>query len=59
MRSGDFGVFPDGVAFPESAAEYPAVISLGAATENIVVIAYGGGTSVAGHINPQADTRPV
>lgn len=58
MRSGDFGVFPDGVAFPESAADIRELLAW-AATENIVVIAYGGGTSVAGHINPQADTRPV
>ncbi len=58
MRSGDFGVFPDGVAFPETAADIRQLLAW-AATENIVVIAYGGGTSVAGHINPQADTRPV
>ena len=58
MRSGDFGVFPDGVAFPESAADIRELL-VWAATENIVLIAYGGGTSVAGHINPQADTRPV
>lgn len=58
MRSGDFGVFPDGVAFPESAADIRQLLAW-AATENIVVIAYGGGTSVAGHINPQADTRSV
>ncbi len=58
MRSGDFGVFPDGVAFPESAADIRELLAWVAA-ENIVVIAYGGGTSVAGHINPQADTRPV
>lgn len=58
MRSGDFGVFPDGVAFPESAADIRQLLAW-AATENIVVIAYGGGTSVAGHINPQADIRPV
>ena len=58
MRSGEVGVFPDGVAFPESSADIRELL-VWAAAENIVLIAYGGGTSVAGHINPQADTRPV
>jgi alkyldihydroxyacetonephosphate synthase len=46
------------VAFPESAVDIRELLAW-AALENIVVIAYGGGTSVAGHINPQTDTRPV
>lgn len=58
MRSGDFGVFPDGVAFPESAADIRELLAW-ATTENLVLIAYGGGTSVAGHINPPADSRAV
>src|SRR5690554_4780916 len=56
MRSGDFGVFPDGVAFPESAADIRELLAW-AAMENVVVIAYGGGTSVAGHINPRSEER--
>lgn len=58
LRSGEVGVFPDGVAFPESAADIRELLAW-AAAEKIVVIAYGGGTSVAGHINPQADSRAV
>lgn len=58
MRSGDFVVFPDGVVFPESAADIRELLAW-AVAENIVLIAYGGGTSVAGHINPQAGSRAV
>lgn len=58
MRSGDFGVFPDGVAYPESAEQIRALLAL-AEQQDITLIPYGGGTSVAGHINPQAGSRPV
>mgnify|MGYP001249945047 CR=1 FL=1 len=58
MRSGDFGLFPDAVAFPETSDEVAELLQL-ADQQNIDLIPYGGGTSVAGHINPQASERPV
>ncbi|MBE94905.1 FAD-binding oxidoreductase [Marinobacter sp.] len=58
MRSGDFGVFPDGVAYPESSLDVQALLQY--VDENgIALIPYGGGTSVAGHINPVASEQPV
>lgn len=58
MKSGEFEVFPDGVAFPENAEQIQNLLTF-ANTHNINVIPYGGGTSVAGHITPTASTRAV
>ncbi|HSC85478.1 MAG TPA: FAD-binding oxidoreductase [Pseudomonas sp.] len=58
MRSGDFGQFPDGVALPESVEQIRELLAW-ARLQDLVLIPYGGGTSVAGHINPQAGERPV
>lgn len=58
MREGAFGAFPDGVAFPETAAQIRELL-VWAAAQDVIVIPYGGGTSVAGHINPQAGAKPV
>lgn len=58
LRSGDIGLFPDGVAEPESSEEVRTLLDY-AVANNITVIPYGGGTSVAGHITPLADSRPV
>ncbi|MBD2836636.1 FAD-binding oxidoreductase [Pseudomonas sp. JM0905a] len=58
MREGDFGLFPDGVAFPETPEQIRQLLGL-AVERDLVLIPYGGGTSVAGHINPQAGERPV
>lgn len=58
LRSGDIGIFPDGVAEPESSAEVRALLDF-ARTHDVVLIPYGGGTSVAGHITPLAEKRPV
>ncbi|MGL4565121.1 MAG: FAD-binding oxidoreductase, partial [Halioglobus sp.] len=58
LRSGDFGVFPDGVAFPKSAAEVQELLRY-AQQHDVSLIPYGGGTSVVGHINPEAGERPV
>lgn len=58
MRSGQFGVFPDGVAEPENAAQIRELLAW-AVDQDAIVIPYGGGTSVAGHINPPASQRPV
>lgn len=55
-RSGDFGQFPDGVALPETSEQVSDVLQW-AYDNNFLVIIYGGGTSVAGHINiPESDT---
>jgi alkyldihydroxyacetonephosphate synthase len=58
MRSGEFGVFVDGVAFPETSEEV-ADLLLWCQKRDIAVIPYGGGTSVAGHINPLDLGKPV
>ncbi|NNM50770.1 MAG: FAD-binding oxidoreductase [Pseudomonadales bacterium] len=58
MRSGEIGVFPDGVAEPESRAEVRELLHY-AREHDVVVIPYGGGTSVVGHINPLSGGRPV
>jgi len=58
MRSGDFGIFPDGVAFPETSEDVREILKF-AQDNNLVVIPYGGGTSVCGHITPEAGDRPV
>ncbi len=58
MRSGQFQRFPDGVALPENREQVAELLSFCMA-HDIVVIPYGGGTSVAGHINPPASARPI
>lgn len=58
LRSGEFGVFPDAVAFPETSEQVQALLQF-AAEHEIDVIPYGGGTSVVGHINPENNGRPV
>jgi len=58
LRAGQVDSFPDAVALPKSAEEVRKLLAkarqLGAA-----VIPYGGGTSVVGHLTPEADGRPV
>lgn len=58
MKSGEFKVFPDGVAFPENAEQIRELLAY-AVEHDINIIPYGGGTSVAGHITPGASERPV
>ncbi|WP_376694657.1 FAD-binding oxidoreductase [Wenzhouxiangella sp. EGI_FJ10305] len=58
MRSGDFGVFPDAVARPESGEQVRELLRL-ADAHDAIVIPYGGGTSVAGHITPARSQRPI
>ena len=58
MHSGDFGTFPDGVAYPESSSQVRELLDL-AVEEDFEVIPYGGGTSVAGHITPQKSYRGI
>ena len=58
MRSGNIEVFPDGVAFPESKQDIRTLLVY-AQQHQIQLIPYGGGTSVAGHINPKASEKPI
>ena len=58
MHSGNIDVFPDAVAFPENRQDIQALMQW-AQQENIELIPYGGGTSVAGHINPVTSSRPI
>ncbi len=58
LRSGDIKVFPDGVSYPENTQQVKDLLSY-AKTHNIELIPYGGGTSVAGHITPNASKRPI
>lgn len=58
MRSGNFGFFPDGVALPSQSSQVQELLQF-ARANNIEVIPYGGGSSVAGHINPRNVDRPV
>ena len=58
MHGGDFEVFPDGVAHPQSTADVETLLKL-ASEHDLIIIPFGGGTSVAGHINPQKGSRPV
>lgn len=58
MRSGEFHVFPDAVAEPSTSDEVQELLAW--AQENgALVIPYGGGTSVAGHITPPKAEQPV
>lgn len=58
LRSGRIGLFPDGVAYPTSDDEVRELLRYVQAVD-AALIPYGGGTSVAGHINPQPDDRPT
>lgn len=58
LRSGSIDTFPDGVAYPMSGAETRELLRY-AAECGAVVIPYGAGTSVVGHINPLPGERPI
>lgn len=57
-RSGNINYFPDGVCFPTNNQEIQDILAL-AKSENLDLVPYGGGTSVAGHINIQNSKRAV
>ncbi|OGO63850.1 MAG: FAD-linked oxidase [Chloroflexi bacterium RBG_19FT_COMBO_55_16] len=57
LRSGQIGVFPDGVAYPRTEQEVHTILNY-ARSNRMRVIPYGGGTSVVGHINPPAGEVP-
>lgn len=58
LRHGRVDAAPDGVAFPESAQQVRELLAFASAS-GAVVIPYGGGTSVAGHLGVQDTARPV
>lgn len=58
LRSGELDSFPDGVAFPETSEQVASLLNL-AKEKNFHIIPYGGGTSVAGHINPIQSDVPI
>lgn len=58
LRSGQIETFPDGVAYPQNSDDVAALIAWAHMTR-AQVIPYGGGTSVVGHINPEAGEAPV
>ncbi len=58
LRSGRLDALPDGVAYPTSDGDVRALIAYARAA-GARLIPYGGGTSVVGHINPQAGDAPV
>jgi alkyldihydroxyacetonephosphate synthase len=58
LRSGRLESFPDGVAYPATSHDVRRIIDW-AVQHDVVLIPYGGGTSVVGHINPQPSDRPI
>jgi len=58
MRSGKINAFPDGVAYPNDEADIRKLLAFASKNE-ILVIPYGGGTSVVGHINPLPSVAPT
>jgi alkyldihydroxyacetonephosphate synthase len=58
LRSGRIPVFPDGVATPQAEQDVRTLMSYAQKT-GAKIIPYGGGTSVAGHINPLKSDTPV
>ncbi|MDE1464905.1 FAD-binding oxidoreductase [Spartinivicinus poritis] len=58
LKSGQLGVIPDGVAMPTT-SEQVAELLQWAKQHQYKIIPYGGGTSVAGHITPQASEQPI
>lgn len=50
LRTGRVGYYPDGVAFPQTGGDVAELIHF-AVQNKILVIPYGGGTSVVGHVN--------
>jgi alkyldihydroxyacetonephosphate synthase len=58
LRSRQIDAYPDGVAYPTEAAHVRDLLDY-ARNAGVKVIPYGGGTSVAGHINPQKSDVPV
>ncbi|MBL7205406.1 MAG: FAD-binding oxidoreductase [Desulfobacteraceae bacterium] len=58
LRSGNLGVFPDGVAYPTTGEDIRNLL-IYVREVGAIVIPYGGGTSVVGHITPEKSENPV
>ncbi len=58
MRSGNIERFPDGVAYPTSTQDVEDLLEF-AENNDCVVIPYGGGTSVVGHLTVPESDKPV
>jgi alkyldihydroxyacetonephosphate synthase len=58
LRSGRIGTVPDAVAFPETGDEVAALLAW-AREKGVRLIPFGGGTSVAGHVNVLPSEAPV
>jgi alkyldihydroxyacetonephosphate synthase len=58
LRSGNVGVFPDGVSYPTDELQVRELLEY-AHRCGVRLIPYGGGTSVVGHINPLAGEAPI
>ena len=58
MRFGTMGRFPDAVAMPDSEAGAEDILDF-ADKHDMVVVPYGGGTSVVGHLNVPETENPV
>lgn len=58
LRGGTLQHFPDGVAQPSTSEEVLALLDL-SRKHDAVVIPFGGGTSVVGHLNVPEGDRPV
>ncbi len=58
LKSGHLGAIPDGVAYPVTAGDVRVLLEY-ANGIRAIVIPYGGGTSVVGHITPERGKNPV
>lgn len=57
-RHGLIDSFPDGVAYPETNEQVRELLDW-AKQQGVAVIPWGGGTSVVGHLTPEAKSKPV
>jgi len=58
LRSGRIPTFPDGVIFPTSDEQIEEAFEI-ASSHQMILIPYGGGTSVVRHVNPPQCDTPV
>ena len=58
LRKGSLKHFPDGVALPTTAEEVQTLLGF-ARKHDVIIIPYGGGTSVVGHLDVPEVNRPV
>lgn len=58
VHYGNIGIFPDGVAYPETREDVHSLLDL-ALRQHWTLIPYGGGSSVVGHINPLEGDQPI